>query len=158
VQVTFDIDSNGIVSVSAKDLGTGKEQSVRVTAAGGLKEDDISRIVEDAERQRMEDSLRKELAEIRVQAESIIYTSQKAVEEYGSAVAHEDLDIIKSDIEVLKEIIKGTDIEQITDAKKRLEESAYRIAEAMYAGVSTTGGNDIVSDTANDSGSFEDES
>ncbi|MBN2801915.1 MAG: molecular chaperone DnaK [Deltaproteobacteria bacterium] len=158
VQVTFDIDSNGIVSVSAKDLGTGKEQSVRVTAAGGLKDEDISRIVEDAERQRMEDSLRKELAEIRVQAESIIYTSQKAVEEYGSAVGHEDLDIIKADIEDLKEIIKSTDVEQITDAKKRLEESAYRIAEAMYAGVSTTGGNNIVSDTAHDRDSFEDES
>ncbi len=150
IQVTFDIDSNGIVSVSAKDLGTGKEQSVKVTAAGGLKDADIERIVNEAEHQRMEDSLRKELAEARVQAESMIYTSQKAVEEYGSAVSKEDLDVILVDIAELTDLIKGTDVEQINEARSRLEESAYRIAEAMYAGVSTTGENNIVSDEIGD--------
>lgn len=137
IQVTFDIDSNGIVSVSARDLGTGREQIVRVTAAGGLQDRDIERIIAEAEQQRQDDTLRKELAEAKVQAESLIYTSQKAVDEYGNAVAKEDLDIIRTDIMQLERLIQGTDIEAINEARLRLEESAYRIAEAMYAGVSS---------------------
>ncbi|MBN2530922.1 MAG: molecular chaperone DnaK [Deltaproteobacteria bacterium] len=139
IQVTFDIDSNGIVSVSARDLGTGREQVVRVTAAGGLKDADIERIIAEAEMQRQEDSQRKELAEARVQAESLIYTSQKAVEEYGSAVDKQDLDIIRADIVELQMRIQGSDIEKINECRIRLEESAYRIAEAMYAGVAPIG-------------------
>ncbi len=135
IQVTFDIDSNGIVSVSARDLGTGREQVVRVTAAGGLKDADIERIIAEAEMQRKNDESRKELAEARVQAESMIYTSQKAVDEYGSAVSKQDLEVIRADIAELQMRIQGTDIDQINDARVRLEESAYRIAEAMYAGV-----------------------
>ena len=135
IQVTFDIDSNGIVSVSARDLGTGKEQVVRVTAAGGLKDADIERIIAEAETQRQEDAFRKELAESKVQAESLIYTSQKAVDEYGSAVHKEDLEVIRADIAELEMAIQGSNIEQINEARVRLEESAYRIAEAMYAGV-----------------------
>jgi molecular chaperone DnaK len=135
IQVTFDIDSNGIVSVSARDLGTGREQVVRVTAAGGLKDADIERIIAEAEMQRKNDESRKELAEARVQAESMIYTSQKAVDEYGSAVSKQDLEVIRADIAELQMRIQGNDIDQINDARVRLEESAYRIAEAMYAGV-----------------------
>lgn len=138
VQVTFDIDSNGIVSVSARDLGTGREQVVRVTAAGGLKDGDIERIIEEAELQRREDAARKEVAEAKVQAESLIYTSQRAVDEYGEAVSKEDLDIIRADIAELQMRIQGNDIHAINEARMRLEESAYRIAEAMYAGVSPT--------------------
>ena len=135
IQVTFDIDSNGIVSVSARDLGTGREQVVRVTAAGGLKDADIERIIAEAEMQRKNDESRKELAEARVQAESMIYTSQKAVDEYGSAVSKQDLEVIRADIAELQMRIQGTNIDQINDARVRLEESAYRIAEAMYSGV-----------------------
>lgn len=150
VQVTFDIDSNGIVSVSARDLGTGREQVVRVTAAGGLKDGDIERIIAEAEMQRQQDAARKEVAEARVQAESLIYTSQKAVDEYGDAVAQEDLDIIRADIAELQMRIQGSDVEHINDGRLRLEESAYRIAEAMYANVApATGGSDMM-ETVND--------
>ncbi len=137
IQVTFDIDSNGIVSVSARDLGTGREQSVKVAAAGGLKDADIERIVAEAEQQRRGDELRKELAEARLQAESLVYTSKKAVEQYGSFVTAADLDVIRADIAEIEELIKGTDIHRIREARSRLEESAYRIAEAMYSGVSS---------------------
>jgi molecular chaperone DnaK len=100
-----------------------------------LKDADIERIIAEAEMQRKNDESRKELAEARVQAESLIYTSQKAVDEYGSAVFRQDLEVIRADIAELQMRIQGTDIEQINDARVRLEESAYRIAEAMYAGV-----------------------
>ncbi len=135
IQVTFDIDANGIVSVSARDLGTGKEQTIRVTAATGLKEADIERIVGEAESLRLDDELRKELAEARIEAESLIYTSERAVEEYGGVVTVEDLDLIQADIAALKGAMKEDDVDLIREFRSQLETSAFRIAEAMYAGV-----------------------
>ncbi len=135
IQVTFDIDANGIVSVSARDLGTGKEQTIRVTAATGLKEADIERIVGEAESLRQDDELRKELAEARIEAESLIYTSERAVEEYGGVVTVEDLDLIQADIAALKGAMKEDDVDLIREFRSQLETSAFRIAEAMYAGV-----------------------
>jgi len=133
IEVSFDIDSNGIVSVSARDLGTGKQQTVRVTAASGLSQDDIDRIVDEADAQRAIDEELKALAEARVAAETLIYTSERAVEEYGEVVSGEDLEIIRADIAALKEILLGDDVNLINEFKSQLETSAFRIAETMYA-------------------------
>jgi len=138
IQVTFDIDANGIVSVSARDLGTNKEQTVRVTAHSGLSEKDINGIIEDAERQRLADEGRKLIAEARLEAESLLYTSERAVEEYGGVVSPDDLALIRADIAMLKEAIGGDDADRIREAKGQLESSAFRIAEAMYSNVSAT--------------------
>ncbi len=135
IQVTFDIDANGIVSVAARDLGTGKEQTIRVTAAIGLKEVDIERIIGEAESMRQDDESRKELAEARIEAESLIYTSERAVEEYGGVVTVEDLDLIQADIAALKGAMKEDDVDLVREFRSQLETSAFRIAEAMYAGV-----------------------
>jgi molecular chaperone DnaK len=135
IQVTFDINANGIVSVAARDLGTGKEQTIRVTAATGLKEADIERIVREAESMRQDDESRKELAEARIEAESLIYTSERAVEEYGGVVTVEDLDLIQADIAALKGAVKEDDVDLIREFRSQLETSAFRIAEAMYANV-----------------------
>jgi molecular chaperone DnaK len=138
IQVTFDIDANGIVSVSARDLGTNKEQTVRVTAHSGLSENDIKRIVEDADQQRLADENRKALAEARLEAESLAYTSERAVEEYGGVVAAEEVGLIRADIAALKEAIAGNDAAHVREMKARLENSAFRIAEAMYSNVTVT--------------------
>ena len=138
IEVTFDIDANGIVSVSARDLGTNKEQTVRVTAHSGLSEKDINGIIEDAERQRLADEGRKLIAEARLEAESLLYTSERAVEEYGGVVSPDDLALIRADIAMLKEAIGGDDADRIREAKGQLESSAFRIAEAMYSNVSAT--------------------
>jgi molecular chaperone DnaK len=135
IQVTFDIDANGIVSVAARDLGTGKEQTVRVTAGSGLREADIARIIAEADSQRLSDERRKELAEARVAAESLIYTSERAVEEYGGIVGPEDLDLIRADVAALREALESEDADLIRGLRAQLESSAFRIAEAMYAGV-----------------------
>ena len=133
IQVTFDIDANGIVSVSARDLGTGREQKVRVTAGSGLSERDIEQIIDDAESQRQGDELRKELAEARLQAENLIYTSERAAEEYGGLVPAGDIEVIWADIRDLKAAVTGNDIDLINDLRLQLESSAYRIAEIVYA-------------------------
>jgi len=135
IQVTFDIDANGIVSVSARDLGTNKEQTVRVTAHSGLSERDIQKIITDAEEQRLKDEGRKELAEARLEAESLLYTSERAAEEYGGVVSRDDLSLILTDIAALKEAIQGDDPLRIRELKIQLESSAFRIAEAMYTNV-----------------------
>jgi molecular chaperone DnaK len=135
IQVTFDIDANGIVSVSARDLGTNKEQTVRVTAHSGLSDRDIRRIITEAEEQRLKDEGRKDLAEARLEAESLLYTSERAAEEYGGVVSRDDLALILSDIAALREAVAGEDADRVRELKAQLESSAFRIAEAMYTNV-----------------------
>ncbi len=133
VEVIFDIDVNGIVNVTARDLGTGAERQVNVTAGSGLTEADIERIIADAERQKDSDELFRRLAEIRIECDSLIFTSERAVEGYGSLLAKEDLDLILNDIQTLKEVMQTDDLEALQEYKTQLETSAFRIAEVMYA-------------------------
>ncbi len=147
VEVIFDIDVDGIVSVSARDLGTGKEHTVRVSAGSGLTEHDIERIIADAESQRVGDEDRKALADARLEAESLIYTSERAVEGYGDVVHEEDREIIISDIAFLKEAIEDDDVNMIIELKTQLEASAFRIAEAMYASPQASAPSDVEDDT-----------
>ncbi|BDG09687.1 molecular chaperone DnaK [Anaeromyxobacter paludicola] len=138
IEVSFDIDANGIVHVSAKDLGTGKTQQIRITASSGLSEDEIQRMIRDAESNQTDDKRKRELADARNNAEGLIYTTEKSVEEYASALKPNDLAEIKADLEALKAVLGADDPARIKEALTRLEGSAYRIADAIYA--STSGG------------------
>ena len=133
IEVTFDIDANGMVEVSAKDLRTGRQQSVRVVASSGLSPEQIDQILADADRYRDSDVKRKELAELKNGAEALLYTSEKAVEECAELVSVEVLDAVRNDIAVLRELLAGEgDAIAIREALQQLELSAYRIAESMY--------------------------
>jgi molecular chaperone DnaK len=140
IEVTFDIDANGIVHVSAKDLGTGKQQQIRITASSGLSEEEIQRMVKDAEANKASDAKKKELADLKNTAEGLIYTTEKSLEEYSSALKAEDLAEIQADLEALKAVLPGTDPTAIKESLTRLEGSAYRIADAIYAQQGGTGG------------------
>jgi len=139
IEVTFDIDANGIVHVSAKDLGTGKSQQIRITASSGLSEEEIKRMIKDAETHSGEDKRKKELADLRNNAEGLIYTTEKSLEEYASALKEQDLAEIRADLEALKAVLGAEDSTKIKDALVRLEGSAYRIADAIYASQGTGG-------------------
>ena len=133
IEVTFDIDANGIVHVSAKDLGTGKQQQIRITASSGLSEEEIQRMVRDAEAHKSDDKAKKELADLKNNAEGLIYTTEKSLEEYASALKPNDLAEIREDLEALKAALSGADTGAIKESLARLEGSAYRIADAIYA-------------------------
>jgi molecular chaperone DnaK len=134
IEVTFEIDANGLVHVSAKDLGTGKTQNIRITSSSGLTEEEIQRMIKDAEHNVAEDKKKREVAELKNNAEGLIYTTEKSLEEYASALKPEDLQEINADLEALKGVLAGgDDPDKIKEALVRLEGSAYRIADAIYA-------------------------
>jgi molecular chaperone DnaK len=133
IEVTFDIDANGIVHVGAKDLGTGKVQQIRLTASSGLSEEEIQRMVREAEANKGDDKKKKEVADLRNNAEGLIYTTEKSLEEYASALKQEDLDEIRADLLALPELLAAGDPAAIREGLARLEGSAYRIADAIYA-------------------------
>ncbi len=133
IEVTFDIDANGIVHVGAKDLGTGKVQQIRLTASSGLSEEEIQRMVKDAESNKGDDKRKKEVADLRNNAEGLIYTTEKSLEEYASALKQNDLDEIRADLQALQAVLAAGDPAAIKEALSRLEGSAYRIADAIYA-------------------------
>jgi molecular chaperone DnaK len=140
IQVTFKIDANGIVSVEAKDLGTGRGQTINVTPASGLSKEDVEKLVNEAEAFKHNDALRKELAELRNQAETMLYTTGAALEGYRDLVAPEILEGLRSDIETLRALLDtGSDIGAIRDAYQKLESTTYGIAESLYGGDPGTG-------------------
>ncbi|WP_163994682.1 molecular chaperone DnaK [Pyxidicoccus caerfyrddinensis] len=134
IEVSFDIDANGIVHVSAKDLGTGKVQQVRVVSNSGLSEAEIQGMITDAQSHAADDKKKKELAELRNNADGLIYTTEKSLEEYASLLSEKDRDEIKADLERLKGLLNTSDAVALKDAFQRLEGSAYRIADAIYTG------------------------
>lgn len=135
IEVTFDIDADGVVNVSAKDLGTGREQNIRVVASSGLTEKDIERIIHEAEAYKMTDSKRRELAELRNAAEALLYTSERAVAECRELVPEHVIAQVEADIATLHHCVDAGDAIAIRDALETLELSAYKIAEAMYGNV-----------------------
>jgi molecular chaperone DnaK len=131
VEVTFDIDANGIVNVSAKDKASGKEQTIRIQASGGLTEADVQRMVKEAEAHADEDRRRKELVEARNQADSMIYTVEKSLKEAEGRVPADLKSEIEQAVAALKDAIKGEDVSRIRQATERLSTSATRLAEAV---------------------------
>jgi molecular chaperone DnaK len=133
IEVTFDIDANGIVHVAAKDLGTGKEQSIKITASSGLSEDEIKQMVKDAESHAAEDRKRKETVEARNQLDSLIYSTEKSLKEYGSDVDATVKDNIDAALKKAKEALEGQDAQAMRAAAEHLSQSSHKLAEAMYA-------------------------
>ncbi|MDY0385397.1 molecular chaperone DnaK [Trichlorobacter sp.] len=140
IEVTFDIDANGIVHVSAKDLGTGKEQSIRITASSGLSKDEIEKMVKDAEAHAAEDKAKREAIEARNQADSMIYSTEKSLKEVGDKVDAVDKGNIENKIADLKKVMDGEDAEAIKKATDELAQAAHKLAEAMYAKAQTEAG------------------
>ena len=142
VEVSFDIDANGIVHVAAKDLGTGREQTIRIEASGGMSEDEIKRMVTDAERHADEDKTKRKLIETRNTADALVYTTEKSLKEYGDKIGDSDKSSIESAVERLKEAGKGEDVPAMEQAIEALNQASHKMAEAMYAQAAKTPGAD----------------
>ena len=132
IEVTFDIDANGILHVSAKDLGTGKEQKIRIEASSGLNEDEIKKMVKEAEEHAAEDAKVKDLADAKNQADNMIYQIEKTLTELGDKVSQGDKDNIKSAIDNLKAELNSDNIEAIKSKTEELQKVSYKLAEEMY--------------------------
>jgi molecular chaperone DnaK len=146
IEVTFDIDANGIVNVSAKDKATGKEQQIRIQASGGLSDQDIETMVQDAESHAEDDKKRRELIEVRNAADSMIYTTEKNVGEYGDQIPEEDKATIETDLAALKEAMESEDSEAIKAATATLTQSSMKLGEAMYKASQEESDDDPMSD------------
>ena len=132
IEVTFDIDANGIVHVSAKDLATGNSQEVSITASTNLSEEDINKAVKDAEAHASEDKKKKDEIETRNNAESLIYNSQKTLEQLGDKVSGEEKAKVETEIDNVKKALEGTDVEAIKQATEKLTTVFYEISEKLY--------------------------
>lgn len=139
VEVTFDIDANGIVHVNAKDLGTGKEQSIRITAPHKLSKDEIEKMVKEAEKFATEDEKKKEEIETRNQADSLAYSTEKSLKEFGSKISDADKKNIEAKIADLKEAIKGSDMAKIKKEMEELTQASHKLAEEIYKSASAKG-------------------
>jgi len=133
IEVTFDIDANGIVHVAAKDLGTGKEQSIKITASSGLSEDEIKQMVKDAEAHAAEDKKHKETVEARNQLDSLIYSTEKSLKDYGNDLDAGVKENIENALKKAKETLEGQDAQAMRTAAEQLSQSSHKLAEAMYA-------------------------
>ena len=134
IEVTFDLDANGILHVSAKDMGTGKEQSIKITASSGLSEDEIKKMQQDAELHAEEDKKRKELVEAVNQADSLVYATEKSLKDLGDKVDAETRANVEKEIESLKKIIeKGDNIDDLKKGTESLTQASHKLAEIMYS-------------------------
>ncbi len=140
IEVTFDIDANGIVHVSAKDLGTGQEQKIQITGAGGLGEDVISKMMKDAEAHAEEDRRLRELAEARNNAENLVYSTEKSLKEMGDKVDSGTRSGIESAVSDLKKAMEGDDVGEIKARTDSLMQSSHKLAEAVYQQAQSSGG------------------
>jgi molecular chaperone DnaK len=132
IEVTFDIDANGIVNVQAKDKATGKEQQIRIQASGGLSEADIEKMVKDAESHAEEDKKRKAAVEAKNHAEALVHSTEKALSEHGSKVGDAERSAIENAIADLKEALKGDDASAIQAKTNTLAQASMKLGEAMY--------------------------
>ena len=140
IEVKFDIDANGIVNVSAKDLGTGNEQKITITASSNLSDEDIDRAIKDAEKYAEEDKKRKEEVETRNNAESMVFQCEKALKDLGDKVSESEKNEVQAEIDKVKEALKGTDSDAIKSATEALTQKFYSISEKMYQQANPNGG------------------
>lgn len=132
IEVTFDIDANGIVHVSAKDMATQKEQSIKITASSGLSKEEVEQLVKDAEAHSEEDKKRRETVEIRNQADSLVYGTEKNLQEHGDKIPEEEKTRIQEAIDGMKKAMEGDDVEAIKTAMQTLTTASHKLAEEMY--------------------------
>ena len=140
IEVTFDIDANGIVNVSAKDKATGKEQAIRIQASGGLSDADIEKMVKDAEANAEADKKKKEEVETRNQAEALMHSTEKTLKENGDKISAADKTMIEEAIAALKTALEGTDTEAIKAKSDALMQASLKLGEAMYKAQGAAGG------------------
>ncbi len=150
IEVTFDIDANGIVQVSAKDKGTGKEQQIRIQASGGLSDADIEKMIKDAEANADTDKARRELVETRNQAEALVHSSEKSLKEFGDKVGEAERTAISDAIASLKEAVTGEDVEDIKAKQQVLMDASMKLGQAMYEAQSAQAEADAAADAAKD--------
>ena len=132
IEVTFDIDANGIVNVTAKDKATNKEQQIRIQASGGLSESDIDKMVKDAELHAAEDKKRRELVDVRNQAEAMIHSAEKSLTEYAGKIADSDKSAVEAAVASLKGVVQGDDVEAIKAKTNDLAQASMKLGEALY--------------------------
>jgi molecular chaperone DnaK len=158
IEVTFDIDANGIVHVSAKDLGTGKEQKIRIESSSGLSEEEIKKMVKDAELHAEEDKKEREQAETRNEADNMIYTTEKSLKDFGDKVSADDKQKIEAALEELRNALKSDDISLIKTKLEALRQASYKLAEEIYrqSGAGTQGGQQTA-DTQEETATGEDQ-
>ena len=132
IEVTFDIDANGIVNVSAKDLGTGKEQQITITSSSGLTDREIDQMVKDAESHSDEDKKRREAIDLRNQADSMVYQTEKLLNENREKIPAGDISTIEAALKKTKEAIESNDADRIKTAMNELTQASHKMAEAMY--------------------------
>jgi molecular chaperone DnaK len=139
VEVTFDIDANGIVNVSAKDMGTGKEQKITITASSGLSKEEVGRMMKDAEAHAEEDKKRREEIETRNRADQAVYAAEKMLQDMGGKLGADDKSAVESAIEALKSALTANDAAAMTRAMQQLTQAQHRAAEALYRQAGPTG-------------------
>ncbi|MHC5306172.1 molecular chaperone DnaK [Bartonella sp. LJL80] len=150
IEVTFDIDANGIVNVSAKDKGTGKEHQIRIQASGGLSDADIEQMVKDAEAHAADDKKRRESVEAKNQAEALVHSTEKSLADYGDKVSAEDKSAIETALADLKTALEGDDAEDITAKTQKLAEASMKLGQAMYEASQAEAEADAAADAAKD--------
>ena len=156
IEVTFDIDANGIVNVSALDKGTGKEQKISIKASGGLSDADIEQMVKDAEANAEADKIRKELVEAKNQGEALVHSAEKSLTDFGDKVAEADKSAIESAIAALKTALEGEDLEAINSKSEALTQASMKLGEAMYAAQQSDEEARAAADAASDAAQDED--
>jgi|TARA_B110001452_G_C15125202_1_gene392150 molecular chaperone DnaK len=132
IEVTFDIDANGIVNVSAKDKGTGKEQKIQIQASGGLSEEEIQKMVKEAEANKEADKKKRESVDSRNQADSLIFSTEKSLKEHGDKISADEKKAIEDGITDLKKSLEGTDSEEIKKKTQTLVQTSMKLGEAVY--------------------------
>ena len=132
IEVTFDIDANGIVNVSAKDMATGKEQSIQITASSGLSKEEIDKLIKDAELHAEEDKKKRDLVDARNHADALIYSTEKSIKDLGDKVDADTKSKVEATIEPLKKAMEGDDVEEIKRLSEELTQASHKLAEAMY--------------------------
>ena len=156
IEVTFDIDANGIVNVSAKDKGTGKEQKIQIQAAGGLTDEEIDRMVKDAEVNKEADKKKREEIDAKNSADSLVASTEQSLKEHGDKVPAEDKKTIEADLESLKEAIKADNVEDIKTKTQTLMQSSMKMGEAIYKSQQAESAGEAGGDKASDNGKKED--
>ena len=132
IEVTFDIDANGIVNVSAKDKATGKEQNIRIQASGGLKDDDIEKMIKEAEQHAEEDKKIKEAIEARNHADAMIHETEKQLKEHGDKIGSSEKEGIEKAVQELKDVLDSNDADRIKEKTNALTQASLKLGEAMY--------------------------
>jgi molecular chaperone DnaK len=156
IEVTFDIDANGIVNVSAKDKGTGKEQKIQIQASGGLSDDEIEKMVKEAEVNKDQDKKKRESVDVRNQADTLLHSTEKNLKEHGTKVSDAEKKAIEDSSTSLKEAIKGTDIEDIKKKTESLIQASMKLGEAIYKSQENTKTKASKDDNKNDEGKKDD--